>query len=121
MCPRGGAGKERGMKYWEKTGRKSGKLKEMPISREKVKETLEYVKRGHLPDWNYSTRKVSGKEQVLSLPDGSYPLHMAISVAMKALERMPDEFFEELDRKENIRQKKMEKDLKEVEHLCQHS
>lgn len=39
---------------------------------------------------------------------------MMMSVAMKALERMPDEFFEELDREENRRQEEMEKDLKKI-------
>ena len=41
----------------------------------------------------------------MSLPDEYYPLHMMMTVAMKALERMPDEFFEELDREENRKQK----------------
>lgn len=36
---------------------------------------------------------------------------MAVSVAIKALQQMPDSFFEELDREEDRRQEKMEKDL----------
>lgn len=103
------------MKYWENHNRhQSSKLATRPIERETVRETLEYIKRGYLPDWNYSTRRVTGEETVLSLPNEYYPLHMMMSVAMKALERMPDEFFEELDREENKRQEGMEKDLKKI-------
>lgn len=57
---------------------------------------------------------MTGEETVLSLPNEYYPLHMMMSVAMKALERIPDEFFEELDREENRRQEEMEKDLKKI-------
>lgn len=99
------------MKFWKEKNRKNGQVGKTAINRKTTTEALEYIKRGYLPDWNYSTRKVVGEEKVLSLPDEYYPIHMAVSVAIKALQQMPDSFFEELDREEDRRQEKMEKDL----------
>lgn len=90
------------MKYWKERNKRTGKIEETAITRETMTAALTYIKRGHLPDWNYSTRKVSGEDKICSLPNEFYPLHAAIAVAIKALEKMPDEFFEKLDEKENV-------------------
>ncbi len=66
-------------------------LVERNITKQDILNSLAYIKRGHLPDWNF-TRK--GKD---SFPNEYYPLHVAMQAASKAIEAMDDKFFEDLD------------------------
>lgn len=83
------------MRYWEDSettyGRKEQAVKE--ITKENVLNILAFIDRGYLPDWNYEVHQ----EPKLSLPNEYYPLHVAMQVAVKAIEAQGDEFFKALD------------------------
>lgn len=60
---------------------------------------LEYIKRGYMPDYNYTTGENDDYEDVC-LPDYNYPLHVAMLVAIDALEEIEKydpKFFEKMD------------------------
>lgn len=86
------------MRYWEEDPSFGGHMEvvEKRVTKETVKNTLETIKRGYLPDWNYEEHRSGGKD--LSLPNENYPLHMAMLAALKAVEAMDDGFFGELDK-----------------------
>lgn len=60
---------------------------------------LEYIKRGHIPDWNHVKGEDADGEEI-TLPNENFPLHMAMHVAIKAVEEIekynPD-FFRECE------------------------
>lgn len=89
------------MRYWEE--QESGPKKEAkkPITREDVLNTLAYIKRGHMPDWNYERRGD------VSLPNEYYPLHVAMNVAVRAVQAMDDDFFEAMNREYDAMEAKM--------------
>lgn len=88
------------MRYWENNNKTSSKQEVKEISKENIMDILSDIKCGYLPDWNYSMRKTQDDEP-LSLPDKYYPLHMAMSIAIKAVQSMDDDFFKTLEQKEN--------------------
>lgn len=78
------------MKYWTKESRKRVITTE-DITKDNVLKSLAYIKHGYLPDWNYETSKD------ISLPNEYYPLHVAMQVAIKAIEAQDDGFFKHLN------------------------
>lgn len=77
------------MKYWSETydEKPVRTSEEKEVTKENIIQILEYIERGYLPDWNYETH------QGVSLPNEYYPLHVAIRVAIKALDAQDDGFF----------------------------
>lgn len=89
------------MKYWkesESMGCTQGPKKavEEDLTKDSILNQLAYIKRGHMPDWNYETR--CGQ----SLPNEYYPLHLAMNAAIQAIGMMDDSFFAKLN--EEIRE-----------------
>lgn len=70
------------------------------INKDTILETLAHIDRGYLPDWNYETHKG------ISLPNQYYPLHIAMQIAMKAIESQDDEFFITLDKEYTAKQER---------------
>lgn len=85
------------MKYWEEDPSMGGHMEvvERKVTKEGVKGLLEHIKGGYLPDWNYETHAEAGED--VSLPNEYYPLHMAMTVAIKAVEAMDEGFFKAQD------------------------
>lgn len=76
------------MKYWDENyGKGKNKAVTKEVTKEDVLNTLAYIKRGHMPDWNYETK--NGQ----SLPNEYYPLHIAMNVAVEAVKALDDDFF----------------------------
>lgn len=86
------------MEYFEtETGEQKVQVK--IVDKNTIVSLLEYIKRGYLPDYNYT----SGKDEdgdTIQLPNEYYPLHVAMSVAIRAVEEIekhePD-FFTKMD------------------------
>lgn len=82
------------MIYWDESesGSRKKQKTEKEITKDGIKNTLAFIKNGHLPDWNYETRNKT------SLPNEYYPLHVAMQIAIRAVDAMDDEFFKAIDR-----------------------
>lgn len=86
------------MKYWNESesGNKNKVFTEEQITKENILRNLAIIKRGYIPDWNYETH-MAGKE--MSLPNEYYPLHVALTIAMEAVNMQDDAFFKAHDEK----------------------
>lgn len=95
------------MKYYE---RKRGTLnvKEYEITKENVVKTLASIKRAYLPDWNYATKRTGDCK---TLPDDHYPMHLVINMAISAISRMDESFFEEMKDRDAERQTSIERHI----------
>lgn len=84
------------MKYWSESesGNENKVFTEEQITKASVLKNLAVIKRGHIPDWNYETHAA---EKEMSLPGESYPLHVALTIAMEAVNAQDEEFFKRLD------------------------
>ena len=93
------------MKYWDDSNNGNGKkeITEKEITKENILNLLAFIDRGHLPDWNYAAHG----ESKTSLPNKYYPIHVAMQVAIKAVEAQDDEFFRDLDEEYNEKQRKV--------------
>lgn len=86
------------MKYWEKTEAGLNTPVEKEISKENIVNILKYIDLGYLPNWNYESAKRVGEDKSLSLPNEHYPLHVAMKIAIQAVETQGEDFFEKLDK-----------------------
>lgn len=89
------------MKYYVENENGKMEEKEEELTCKTVKHYLEFIKRGYLPDYNYTH---DSKDGSAVRPDENFPLHMAMYAAIKAIESMEknDKFFAEINDKANI-------------------
>lgn len=57
------------------------------IDKTRMVSLLEFIRRGYMPDYNYETGENEDYEEVC-LPDCHYPMHIAMLVAMDAIEEI---------------------------------
>ena len=97
------------MKYWEPQEDGTEKAVSKPITKDSVLSELSFIADGYLPDWNH---KRQGEK---NLPDEYYPLHVAMNIAIQAINAMGDDFFAAIDRKEDEKDAKLAASLELIE------